>query len=85
LNRSNFGILVRSGTGDLVKDDQVSETSGGIDSSTASGCGIIHNYVANSFRGLNMSNSDYYQGNVVTGCHFALSGGNAIGTENGGN
>ena len=59
----NFGILVRSGTGDLVKDKQVSELAGGIDSSTGSGCGIIHNSVANSFRGLNMSNSDYYQGN----------------------
>jgi hypothetical protein len=32
-----------------------------------------------------MSSSDYYQGNVVTVCHFAFTGGNAIGTENGGN
>jgi hypothetical protein len=80
-----FGIFVRTGTGDLVKDNQVSETAGGIDSVSASGCGIVHNYVANSFRGIDMSSSDYYEGNVVTGCHFAFDGGNAIGTENGGN
>jgi parallel beta-helix repeat protein len=80
----SFGILVRSGSGDLVKDNQISETAGGIDS-TSSGCAIIHNYVANSFRGLDLSTSDYYQGNVATGCHFAFTGGNAIGAENGGN
>jgi parallel beta-helix repeat protein len=80
----SFGILVRSGSGDLVKDNQISETAGGIDS-TSSGCAIIHNYVANSFRGLDLSTSDYYQGNVATGCHFPFTGGNAIGAENGGN
>ena len=81
----NLGIFVRSGSGDLVKDNQISETSGGIDSTFASGCAFVHNYVANSFRGLDRSTSDYYQGNVVTGCHFAFTGGNVIGAENGGN
>jgi parallel beta-helix repeat protein len=53
-----FGILVRTASGDLVKDNQISETSGGIDSTSDTGCAFIHNYVANSFKGLVLSTSD---------------------------
>jgi hypothetical protein len=81
-----FGIVVRSSSGDLLKGNQISEFAGGIDctADVGSGCAILHNYVANAFKGIDLSASDYYQGNVVTGCTNAFQGGNAIGTENGG-
>lgn len=44
----SFGILVQSGSGDLVKGNQISECAGGIVSASdsGSGCAVIHNYIA---------------------------------------
>jgi hypothetical protein len=57
--------FIVSGSGDLVKDNQVSECGTAIGSFLSdNGSAFIHNYVANSNRGLSLSDADYYQGNV---------------------
>jgi hypothetical protein len=79
--------LLKSASGVLVKGNQVSEFVVGLISSVSSGSAsaFIGNYVANSGYGLALSRNDFYQGNVVTNCTVPFTGGNAIGTENGGN
>jgi len=78
---SGNGIFL-SGSGVLVKSNQISEFQNGVSSSGKSA--FVNNYIANSAVGLNLSTSDYYQGNIATNCTTPFSGGNAIGTENGG-
>lgn len=79
--------LLKAASGVLVKGNQVSEFAVALFSSASSGSAsaFIGNYVANSGYGLALSNNDFYQGNVVTNCQVPFTGGNAIGTENGGN
>jgi hypothetical protein len=79
----NFGVFVDS-SGDLVQNNHICELAGGILSESVEGCAVIHNYIAASAKGLVLSDMDYYEGNVVTGCFKPFVGGNAIGTENGG-
>lgn len=81
------GIQVAaSASGILVKGNQVSEFVVGIVTS-GSGSGssaFVGNYIANSTYGLAVGRNSFYQGNVVTNCTVPFTGGNAIGTENGG-
>ena len=81
------GIQVSaSASGVLVKGNQVSEFIVGIVTS-GSGSGssaFVGNYIANSTYGLTVGRNSFYQGNVVTNCTVPFTGGNAIGTENGG-
>ncbi len=78
--------LLKSASGVLVKGNHVSEFTAALLSSVGSGSAsaFIGNYVANSSYGLALSSNDFYQGNVVTNCTVPFTGGNAIGTENGG-
>src|ERR1700678_700979 len=46
---------------------------------------FISNYIASCTDGLNLFPNDYYQGNLTSNCGTPFTGGNAIGTENGGN
>jgi len=79
------GILL-SGCGDVqVSGCHVSQFAQGIVTSPSKiGNAFLHNYVASCTYGLELSEYDYYQGNVVTNCTSPFLGGNAIGTENGG-
>ena len=81
------GIQVSaSASGVLVKGNQVSEFIVGIVTS-GSGSGssaFVGNYIANSTYGPTVGRNSFYQGNVVTNCTVPFTGGNAIGTENGG-
>jgi hypothetical protein len=85
-NNGNGIQLLKSASGVLVKGNQVSEFVVALLSSVSSGSAsaFIGNYVANSGYGLGLSSNDWYQGNVVTNCKVPFIGGNAIGTENGG-
>jgi hypothetical protein len=86
-NVTGYGIrLSKSASGILVKGNQVSEFYIAILSAAAKspGCAFIGNYIANSGFGLDLSPNDWYQGNVVTNCKSPFTGGNAVGTENGG-
>jgi hypothetical protein len=79
-----IGIEIESGSGVQVKGNQVCDCRIAIVSTSVSGSGFIQNYVANSDKGLQLNDHDYYQGNVVTNCADGIEGGHAIGTENGG-
>ena len=75
-----------SASGVLVKNNQVSEFILGIvvikEGSGSSA--FVGNYVANCTYGLALGKNSFYRENVVTNCTVPFTGGNAIGTENGG-
>jgi hypothetical protein len=77
------GVLVESSSGTIVKDSRISKCHDAILSSSRLGCAFLHNYVANSAKAFELSDADCYQGNVVTNCTTAFSGGHAVGGENG--
>lgn len=79
---AGVGIVILSGSGVQMINNQISETENGIWVPNGA-CAIIHNYVANSKTGLNMSSSTKYQGNVTTNCPTPFKGGIAVGQENG--
>jgi nitrous oxidase accessory protein NosD len=85
-DNQSLGIYLAGPSGTLVKGNHVSAWRQAIVSDGGSGNAFIQNYVANSKYGLQLSRSpnDYYQSNVVTNCTTAFLGGDAIGTENGG-
>lgn len=79
------GIYINSGDGILLQNNQISQCDFGVLSFSVKGCAIIHNYIANADSAwLELSDHDYYQGNVATNCKTAFHGGHAVGTENGG-
>jgi hypothetical protein len=82
-----YGILISENVNVQVTGCHISQYVMGIDSVDPSDSGntFIGNYVASCTWGLRMSPWDYYQGNVTSNCGTPFSGGNAIGTENGGN
>ena len=73
------------GANDQVQNCHISNLSDGVLSANLNGNGILNNYVASCTYGLGLGSNDYYQGNIVTNCTTPFSGGNAVGTENGGN
>jgi hypothetical protein len=77
------GISVDAGSGTLVQNNQVSKCKTGVLSGKGNANAFNHNYVSNSDTGLDLSDADCYQGNVVTSCNTAFKGGRAIGGENG--
>jgi hypothetical protein len=81
------GVLVSgSATGVLVKGNQISRFLEGI-SITAGGSASfasVGNYVADCKYGLFLGADSFYRENAVTNCTEPFNGGNAIGTENGG-
>jgi hypothetical protein len=82
---SFVGIIVESDSGTMVKESRISKCHDAILSTSRLGCAFLHNYVANSAKAFELSDADCYQGNVVTNCTTAFSGGHAVGGENGSN
>jgi parallel beta-helix repeat protein len=79
------GICLASCNNVLVKNNQISEPDyGGI---VVSGSGLpnalIGNYEANCLYGLYLDSVSKYQGNISTNCSVPVSGGIAVGKENG--
>jgi hypothetical protein len=81
----NVGIVI-GGSNSQVQNCHISQFDVGVISiePTATGSAFIHNYISGCMVGLQLSNNDYYQGNVVTTCTVSFTGGHAVGTENGG-
>jgi parallel beta-helix repeat protein len=79
----NNGIATLNASGIMVQGNQVSDCSTAIVTTSSHGNAIIHNYVANSGTGLDLSDHDCYQGNVATNCTTPFKGGHAVGGENG--
>jgi len=86
-NHTGVGVgLYKSSSGILVKGNQISEFMTGINDFSADGFhAFTGNYIANGEYGIVASSNDLFQGNVVTNCAVPFSGGQAVGTENGGN
>jgi hypothetical protein len=85
-----YGILIVQNANVQVTGCHISKYIFGIlsmDQSIPNAAGNVFNgnYVASCTYGLKLFPNDYYQGNLVTNCTTSFSGGNSIGTENGGN
>jgi nitrous oxidase accessory protein NosD len=82
---SGDGIFIENCADVQVSGCHISQFGEGINSFGGKlGNAFLHNYIAGCTNGLELFTNDYYQGNVVTNCTTPFTGGNAIGTENGG-
>jgi Right handed beta helix region len=84
-SNSGTGIALGDCSDVQVSGCHISQFVQGIGSCPGVGNAFLHNYIASCTDGLVMFYNDYYQGNVTSNCGTSFSGGNAIGTENGGN
>jgi hypothetical protein len=81
---ASFGIGISNAGAVGVRNNQVSGFTYGIyEWSVTSPNALIGNYEANCTYGLNLSSGSKYQGNVATECSTPVTGGIAVGQENG--
>jgi hypothetical protein len=82
------GITINKAVNCQVQDCTISQLTIGVVGSPegvqTNSNAFIHNYIASCGTGLQLWKNDCYQGNVATNCTTAFTGGNAVGTENGG-
>ena len=75
-----FGILIQDASNVQVTGCHLSQCFDGVRcTSSATGNAILHNYIASCTTGLELTSKDYYQGNIVTNCTTAFSGGKLSG------
>jgi len=83
-SNSSTGILIASCGAVGVRNNRISQCFYGVsESSVATPNTLIGNVEANCSYGLSLGSTTKYQGNVTTNCTTAISGGIAIGHENG--
>ena len=81
---SATGIYIWVAGGVGVRNNLISECNNGIyENSVTTPNALIANYEANCTNGLYLSSGSKYQGNVTTGCTTPVTGGIAVGQENG--
>jgi nitrous oxidase accessory protein NosD len=83
-NGTSTGITIFNGTAIKVKDNRVSEfTNGILSEGSSTSAALTGNYEANCVDGLNLQAGDKYQDNITTNCTTPVTGGAAVGPDNG--
>jgi hypothetical protein len=81
---NSFGIAIQQCSAVCVKDNQVSQQGYGIvESSVTTPNAVIKNCEANCTYGLILSSTSKYQNNITINCTTPISGGIAVGDDNG--
>jgi nitrous oxidase accessory protein NosD len=79
-----YGIYLYTCSAVGIRNNQISECSYGIfEGGVTTPNALIGNYEATCTYGLNLSSGTKYQGNVTTNCTTPVTGGIAVGQENG--